>query len=370
MTKFFCMTAGVAVIGALGFVIDRQSLPPTHRPERTERNCTICALGRVEGVTPEVELRTQLQGRITHVRATEGQWVERGDVLLELDGAEYAQEVALAAADLRLAEAQLQRRLNGARQQELEEAAAYYQAKQADLERAELAWNRIQELRRTNAVSAQQADDQRTLVAACRAEVAAARARFELLDAPARADEVAMDRARIEAAKARLDLAKVQLERTRLYAPTRGRVLEVTVEPGELTGPAAAEPAIVIVDTSRYRVRAFVDELDAPRIQVGMTARMTADGMPETVLRGRVARSCPRMGRKQLWSDDPTERCDTKTREVWIDLDEMSDLVVGLRVDVVVDPASLVPTPSPSRSPERLPPLEAAGVDSLAATRR
>jgi hypothetical protein len=44
------------------------------------------------------------------------------------------------------------------------------------------------------------------------------------------------------------------------------------------------------------------------------------------------------MGRKQIWNDHPAENLDSKMREVWIALDHADDLVVGLRVNVVIDP--------------------------------
>ena len=42
------------------------------------------------------------------------------------------------------------------------------------------------------------------------------------------------------------------------------------------------------------------------------------------------------MSRKELWNDRPAERYDTKSREVWIDLDNSNRLVVGLRVDALI----------------------------------
>ena len=82
-------------------------------------------------------------------------------------------------------------------------------------------------------------------------------------------------------------------------------------------------------------VRAFVEELDAPRIQVGTSAQITADGLPGRTFKGRVVRLSPMMGPKQAFSDRPAERHDTKTREVWVDLGASSDgLIFGLRVDV------------------------------------
>jgi len=143
-------------------------------------------------------------------------------------------------------------------------------------------------------------------------------------------------------------LARVQLARTRLKAPCRGQILEIDVEPGELTGPDSADPAIVLADTSTFRVRAFVEEIDAPRVELGMPATISADGLPGVEIHGRIVRLSPRMGRKELYSGSPSERYDTKTREVWIELDEATDLVTGLRVDVVID---LADTTTPNTEP-------------------
>ncbi|MCL4190544.1 MAG: hypothetical protein KJZ87_02270, partial [Thermoguttaceae bacterium] len=97
--------------------------------------------------------------------------------------------------------------------------------------------------------------------------------------------------------------------------------------------------AVILTDSSRYRVRAFVEELEAPRVRAGMQATAVADGLAGQTFRGRVSQLSPRMSRKSMWTDDPGERYDTKAREIWIDLEPAGDLVVGLRVDVMIDPA-------------------------------
>ena len=96
-----------------------------------------------------------------------------------------------------------------------------------------------------------------------------------------------------------------------------------------------------MADTTRCRVRAFVEEMDTRNVRVGMAARVTADGQHGRELRGRIVRLSPRMDDKGLWNDHPAERLDTKTREVsTIQLDDPLS-VVGLRVEVVIDPSSL-----------------------------
>ena len=114
-------------------------------------------------------------------------------------------------------------------------------------------------------------------------------------------------------------------------------MLKINGKVGELAGPTSIEPAIILADTSRYYVRAFVEERDAPRVEVGMPAKITVDALRNRKLSGRVVRLSPRMDRKSVWSDRATERYDTKTREVWIELQPGPPLVLGLRVDVTID---------------------------------
>ncbi len=348
MTKFFALVAGIALVVVLGFVIDAQSRVPVVRQEIPAGEYGIYAAGRIEGTSPEIELRPQLAGRVEEVLVEEGQFVTRGQPLLRLDAQEYTHEVALAEAQLALAQAQLERLVNGARPQEISEAEALHRAKAAELDLAHRALERTSKLHATQSTTQQRLDEDRIRVETLSSELAAARARVDLLKAGARQDEVRIEQARVRSARARLDLARLQNDRAELRAPCDGQILEVDAAIGELTGPDAQQPVVVLADTSSTHVRAFVEELDAPRVEVGMSASVVTDGMPGCEFRGRVYRVSPRMQRKELWSDRPSERFDTKTREVWIALEEEEEpLVVGLRVDVLIDPRS-----GPSAEPE------------------
>jgi ABC exporter DevB family membrane fusion protein len=336
MAKYILLAVGVTAALVLGFMIDVQSHSPTIRQSQPSETNAIYAVGRIEAATPAIELRSRLNGRVAEILVREGQTVEADDVLLRVDDRQYRQEVLLAEAELELAKARLERLVNGAHPRQRSEAAALYRAKLAEQERAKLSWQRIHKLIEDEAVSQQQADDQRTLLDALTAEVEAAKAHVEHLQSPARADEVKMEKARVKAAQAKLELAKVRLQWTELKAPSRGQILKLDVEPGELIGPDTPRPTAIMADTSRFQVRAFVEEQDAPRVRLGMAATIRADGLPDREFKGRVVRLSQQMGRKELWSDQPTERYDTKTREVWIELEGNDPWVVGLRLDVML----------------------------------
>jgi HlyD family secretion protein len=340
MLKVTCVVCAVAMVIGLGLMIDSESRPknrPSSLPVGSEPT-EIHAPGRVEGTTEEIDLRAQLFGRVDEIFVHEGQTVEAGAALIRLDGAQQEYECAGAEADLAVAEAELERLTNGAREEERREAAANVSVLSAQLAGTRQRYGRLSSLRKTGAAAAQEVDDLDTEINRLTAQLDAARARHELLEAPARDDEVRRARAKVAAAAAQLKLARHECDKTTLRAPHSAQVLRINMHAGELSDPKASQPAVIMADTSKLFVRAYVDEFDAPRIQQGMDARVTADGLGNREVRGRVVRMAPRMSQKPLRTDDPLERFDTKVREVWIELDDSGSerFVVGLPVDVVL----------------------------------
>ncbi len=80
-----------------------------------------------------------------------------------------------------------------------------------------------------------------------------------------------------------------------------------------------------------------VDERDIGRVKLGQAAYAVADAWQGVRFPGKVTEIGRRMGRKNVRTDDPTERIDTKILEVVIDLDEPGRLVTGLRVTSYID---------------------------------
>jgi multidrug resistance efflux pump len=338
--KLAMFSFAVVVIAAIGLAIDSRSRASVVHPVVQPGQGAIFATGRIEGASQEIEMRFPIMGQVKGVLVEEGRKVRKGDTLLSLDDDQFRQEVALAEADVDLAQARLERLKNGAPTEERNEAAALCRAKLAELADAQRSSKRLSRLSVDRAVPQQQAEQQEAKVASLSAEAEAAKAHAQSLTVPARDDEIRIHQAQIEAARARLELAKVQLARTQLQAPCDGEVLKLNVRLGELAGPTSGEPAVILADTRSFRVRAFVEEMDASRVKVGMPAKLTVDGLGQETIAGQITRLSPRMGRKQIWSDQPAERYDTKTREVWVNLPQGKNLVVGLRVDVLIDAAS------------------------------
>ena len=336
MAKIAITTVATAIVLVLGLLIDEQSQPAPATTPVSSVPLNVSASGWVEGRTREVELRFQVTGKIMKCCIKEGELVERQQPLISIHKSTYQQTVRLAQAELQQAQASLTKLLQGSRQQRRDESAAILQAKRAALKQAENSWQRTKTLSRDGIATKQQFDDDQARVETLRAEVAAAKARADLIAAPPRQIDITMAQSRIDAARAQCNLALTQLRRTSIRAPFRGRILQINRRSGELVSSQDRQPTVVLVDTNRVRVRAFVEEIDAARITLGQHATITIDGLSEQQT-GEVTHVAPRMQRKRLVADRPDETFDTKVREVWIDLDpNQPPLIIGLRVNVSI----------------------------------
>ena len=297
---------------------------------------SVYATGQIEGLTQEIELRPSIMERIVSIPITENQQVHAGQVLVTLEDTFFSNRLRLAEAEREIIRAERQRIVNGARVQERRFAIATLAAKESELAQARRQLDRHQKLLNEQASTQQIVDDARSRVNVLSAQADAAAAKVDQLNAAARDDDIRVFDAKISAADAAIELAKAELAKCQLRSPIRGQILHIANQVGEVVSPNSPEPMIILADTSRYRARCFVEEFDAERIELGMRAFITAEGWqaPKT---GTVTRLSSRMERKTHASDSSDERFDTKTREVWIDIDDSDSNVIGMRVHVRIN---------------------------------
>ena len=99
---------------------------------------------------------------------------------------------------------------------------------------------------------------------------------------------------------------------------------------------SSPDPIFTIGDKSVLRVRVDVDEADVSKLSLGQRAYVTADAYGAQRFPGRVVRIGEELGRKNVRTDEPTERVDTKILETLVELDKGVDLPIGLRVNAYI----------------------------------
>jgi HlyD family secretion protein len=292
--------------------------------------------GRVEPLSEEVRVSSQLAGVLHEVLVDEGDRVTAGQVIARLDNDEYHARVAAAEADLRAREADARRVRNGARDEERQEAVAVEQEAQAvvDNSRADLA--RLRELAQEKVISQQELDRGEQAARVAQARLDAARQRASLVAASAREEDQARADSAVALTHARLNEARALLAKTTISSPIEGVVLRRHRKAGESVSAEFDAPIVTVADRSRLRVRVDVDETDVARIHVGQAAYVTADAFGSRQFPGRVVRVGQILGRKNFRTDEPTERVDTKILETLLELEDGHELPIGLRVQAFV----------------------------------
>lgn len=141
-------------------------------------------------------------------------------------------------------------------------------------------------------------------------------------------------RADVSQAQARVKVTQVEQNRTVLIAPFDGIVADIVGELGEYTTPSppgvATPPAIDLIDNTCLYVKAPMDEVDAPKIHVGQSTRVTLDALPGKSLAGHVKRVAPYVIAVE-------KQARTVDVEVSLDnADDLKKLLVGYSADVEV----------------------------------
>jgi RND family efflux transporter MFP subunit len=231
-----------------------------------------------------VVVGTERAGRLVSMRVQEGQRVQKGELLAELESdelraglAEAQARVSETDAEIRLAEANLQRR---------------------------------ERLVEQKVVAATELDQARR--------------------------DIEIARARRETALAEADRYKAQIQKTRILAPLSGTVVVRHVDAGETL--EANKPVATIADLARLRVEAEADEADAGALAKGALVAISAEGYPGALWKGTVEEIADSVTLRKLKPQDPSRPTDTRILSVKVAFAEKTPLKLGTTVELRIEP--------------------------------
>ncbi len=276
----------------------------------------IAGQGIIEPRDREVKVGAPVGGVIAHLFVKEGDRVRAGQPLVELqdDVEKTAVEVALA---------QLEKAKAGQRLEEQRALAADAASAEAKARLSAISAQRTRALMEKGAATV---DDDDKASYQARIDQAASEG-FEARAVQARSGW----RLDVAVSQAQLDQARAQLDRLTIRSPLDGTVLQLVVREGEYYSVASSQLATV-GDLTKIRARLDVDERDIASVRLGQRGYVTAEAFGARRFPGTVVDIARRMGRKNQRTDEPTERIDTKIREVVLELDDGHELVQGIRV--------------------------------------
>jgi ABC exporter DevB family membrane fusion protein len=296
----------------------------------------VAAPGRVEPISEEMRLGFDLAGKIREVLVEEGDRVKQGQVLARLAADELPARVDAAEQALAASEAAFAKVVAGARDMERKEARAAVDEAKAVLDVAKVENERRRRLLSREVLSKEEADRAEREYKVATERLDAARQRFRLVDDPTREEDVKRALAEVGQARARLEEARALAEKGVIRSPIDGVVLRKHRRAGEMVSVSFDTPVVTVGDVSRLRVRADVDERDIDKVAVGQKAILMAEAYGDKRFLGHVSRVAGILGKKNIRTDDPAEKNDTRILETLVDVDDPAELPVGLRMDVFI----------------------------------
>lgn len=362
---------GLSVVIAGGFAVSE--LAPMLTKPRAEESVnvpvsppTVVALGRLIPTSEVVNLSVPLAldgDRIAELLVTEGESVEAGQLIAVLDSRDRLEQlVAQSEAQLREAQQKLALVQAGEKQgvitaqraniAQLEAdlagrasaQSATVERLRAELQNAQVEFDRFEQLYRTGAVSASARDQKQTALATARAQFEEATAELgrsqrtlqaQIVSAQAnldqlrevRPEDIAIAQAEVDRTAEALALAKTELGQAQIRAPIAGNVLKIHSYPGERVGD---QGIVELGQTQRMVVVAEVDESDIQQIQIGQSAVITSDALGSN-LTGKVEQIGKRVIQQSVFSTQPGSNLDSRVVEVRIALGaEDSQKAAGL----------------------------------------
>jgi multidrug efflux pump subunit AcrA (membrane-fusion protein) len=137
-----------------------------------------------------------------------------------------------------------------------------------------------------------------------------------------------------DAAKTAVDRVEAEAAKYRIVAPIDGVVVARHADAGETIN--AGTPIVTIVDLTRLRVEAEVDEFDIAHVVVRAKATITAEGYPGRRWRGEVEEIADIVVARQVHPQDPGRPADTRVLFVKVAFLEPTPLKLGQAVEVEI----------------------------------
>jgi HlyD family secretion protein len=277
MKKAVVLVVLLIVIGGIYFYVQRNKKPIDENVVRVSGNIEIT----------DAALSFKIAGRVSERLVTEGDMVKAGQTIAKLDDVDLHQEVNLRQAELEAAKASLKELQAGFRPEEIQEATATLARARAEEERYKKDYERQQGLFQKEVISQRELEATRMSYETATAKVREAEQQLNLRKKGFRAEQIEQGEAKLQQSQQALDIAETRLGYATIVSPFDGLVLSKSIEPGEYV--SAGTPIVTIGQMNNVWLRAYIDETDLGRVQVGQSAKVMTDSYPNKSYPGQIS---------------------------------------------------------------------------------
>lgn len=221
--------------------------------------------GTVECTTYKAS--SKVPGRIDAMKVSQGEKVEKGQLLYVLSTPELNAKLQQAEAVRSAAKALDDKASAGARSQQIESALNMWQKAQTGKELAKKTYERVRNLYRDGVVPAQKLDEAKANYDAMVATESAAHSQYRMALEGARKEEKAAAAAQVRQAQGAVKEVESYISDAMVYSPATGEISTVISEEGELVG--SGYPVVTVLDLTDVWITFNIKETMLPKIQMG-----------------------------------------------------------------------------------------------------
>jgi HlyD family secretion protein len=235
--------------------------------QKRDLQAIVSASGKIQ---PQrlVNISADTMGRVTDLRVEEGQRVQKGQFLLQIDPR-----------NLTTAYNQTQASLAAARSQ-MESLRVSIESTKTALKQAQDQFARQQQLFKQGLTPKETLDNAENLV------------RMRQSDVTSQERQIETQRLRMTQEQATVENAKLNLSKVRIESPITGIITRRNIEEGETvvigTMNNAGTVLLTVADMSVIEAEVEVDETDIPNVKLGQKAKVTIDAMGGKSFQGKV----------------------------------------------------------------------------------
>ncbi len=263
----------------LGSPLAKATSTPPARPQPRHARA-IHGVGLVESKLENLPIGTLVAGVVSEVYVKRGGLVKKGDPLFRLDDRDFRTQLAVANANLAVAEAQLDRLVAAPQQGDIATSEAAVEEAKARFHDSEVSYRRSETLFERRVESAQDRDRERFSYFANKATLVKMEADLRRLKVSWEKDQ-ATSRAAVAQARSQVESIQVNLGRLLVRASADGRVVSIHVRPGQFAGTSYNEPLVILSDNRELLLRVDIDEQDLPYFAPDAKAVATLKGRPQ-----------------------------------------------------------------------------------------
>lgn len=286
------------------------------------------AMGTVE--RDRIRLSATASEQITFVNVHDGQTVQKGELLLQLDTRSANALVSQRKAELAQATAALSELTAGTRPEQLSAALAALEASQADSKETELKYQRSAKLYKSNVIGTADLDAAKAKRDSSHAQAKQAYDQWLELKNGARKEDIEQASARVKAAQAALVWQEEARKDLAIKAPINGIIDTIPWHVGDRV--SSGTQLVSLISASQPYARVYLPATARTKIHIGDAVSVFADGI-KTPLQGRVRniRSQPAYTPFYALNERDRARLMYLTD---IDLEHADQLPTGLAVEV------------------------------------